>query len=390
MKKILCIESGSIGGGSAESLYNHIYALKDDFEFYALFVRKNKYSDKIEKLGVKVFYFEDTLLNIDFMKKNFLLLKIFNLLQKLTTKFIPFINIYIDIFFHRKIIQYVQSLIIKYNIDIVHTNNQPNRDFYAIYASSRLNKEIISHIRTENSFGFTKPKINFCNKHITKYLSYTKSTKKCWDNIGINTNQNFIIHNSLLEIEKLNISKNIEKYTLSIIGRIRPERGYLFILDVIAELKNKYPKIKLQIVGDYLGFEDYYKEIQNKIILLDLKEHIIFTGYSNEVNQLISNSHGLILPYNQETFGRIVLEAWQLRTPVLLSRKGTIEDIVTDNVNGKLFDYEDIQSCKKAIDDVFSNQELCDTLIENGYITFRDNFTLTTYRDNFLSILGNK
>ena len=85
-----------------------------------------------------------------------------------------------------------------------------------------------------------------------------------------------------------------------------------------------------------------------------------------------------------------MLEAWQLKTPVLLSNKGSIQDIVMNNVNGMLFEYGDIDSCKNTIAKVFSDEKLHNNLVQNGFDTFVNNFTLTKYRNSFLKIIEKK
>ena len=58
----------------------------------------------------------------------------------------------------------------------------------------------------------------------------------------------------------------------------------------------------------------------------------------NRINQLISESHFLILPSKAECYGVVFCEANALGVPCITTNVGGIPTIIKDNVNGKLFD----------------------------------------------------
>jgi glycosyltransferase involved in cell wall biosynthesis len=50
-----------------------------------------------------------------------------------------------------------------------------------------------------------------------------------------------------------------------------------------------------------------------------------------------------------ETFGIVILEAFYLKTPVIVSDVGGIPEIVKDNINGLLFNNNDEQDLLKKL-----------------------------------------
>lgn len=378
-KHILCVESGAVGGGSAESLYNHILALRKSYEISAYFIRRNKYSAKIEGLTVPVYYFENTILNIDYSKKHWIKHKCYNLAIKLASSSFPFIDLFIVRIFHHSLMKHLEMIIKEQKFDLVHTNNQPNRDFYAIYVAQKLGLPIICHIRTENSYGFLPAKTAFCNRFVEVFVAYTSSAGSYWIKRGLLPSKVRIINNAMQKMDIPFCRYKNKIPSIAVIGTIRPERGHFFLLDVISEVITRIPEIQLLIVGSYVGFETYYKQVRQKVNDLNLNENVVFKSYSNNALEIISQLDAVILPYSQEPFGRIVLEAWQCQTPVLLSQMGSIEENVTHGMNGLLFGYGNVDECAKCITDVIQQEDLANKLRKGGYDTYLIHYTLDGY-----------
>ena len=152
---------------------------------------------------------------------------------------------------------------------------------------------------------------------------------------------------------------------------------HLFALDALCNLKNRGHKAKLFIIGDQRGYDNYFKEILDKVAELDLKNNVVFTGFIDNPYQYIANMDLLFMPYSIEPFGRTLLESWQLKTPVVLSDVGHINDVVQHRENGMLFQFGNIESCTNCLESIINSKELQKKIIINGYQTFYE-----TYRPN--------
>ena len=64
-----------------------------------------------------------------------------------------------------------------------------------------------------------------------------------------------------------------------------------------------------------------------------------------------------IFPSRTETLGLVLLEAMAAGCPVIAARSGGIPDIVTDGVNGYLFDPQDPQAAMLATQKLFAEPE---------------------------------
>lgn len=111
------------------------------------------------------------------------------------------------------------------------------------------------------------------------------------------------------------------------IGRLAKEKN----LDFLISIFNDIPECSLVIVGE--GDESTaLKEIANT--------NISFVGAVNnsDIQRVFSQTDYLILPSVSETWGLVVEESLYFGVPVILSKNCGSQDLVTDSLNGYLFD----------------------------------------------------
>jgi glycosyltransferase involved in cell wall biosynthesis len=122
------------------------------------------------------------------------------------------------------------------------------------------------------------------------------------------------------------------------VGRVSAEKE----IDQIKPILEAIPEARLAIVGD-----GPYREA--------LKAHFAgtathFVGYLQglELACAFASADAFIFPSRTETLGLVLLEAMAAGCPVVAAASGGITDIVTDGVNGYLFDPTDPQGAISA------------------------------------------
>lgn len=113
------------------------------------------------------------------------------------------------------------------------------------------------------------------------------------------------------------------------VGRLSAEKNLKFTINVF----NNLPTYKLHIVG-YGPDEHILKQIS--------KKNIIFHGAVNNkmLPELYQSCDVFILPSIKEPWGLVVEEALNNGLPVIVSNKvGCAEEIIIENYNGLLFEY---------------------------------------------------
>ena len=143
-------------------------------------------------------------------------------------------------------------------------------------------------------------------------------------------------------------------------GAVRPVKGVDVLLRAIRILLDRKKDVHLVIAGEpYYG--RYRQEESNLRALaqqLNIAGHVEFAGKKspNEVAALMQESAMLVLPSRIESFGMVLVEALACGTPVVSTRCGGPEEIVTEEV-GALAAPDNPESLAEAIDRVLTRAD---------------------------------
>jgi glycosyltransferase involved in cell wall biosynthesis len=122
------------------------------------------------------------------------------------------------------------------------------------------------------------------------------------------------------------VSKNLypKKDYLLYLGRIHPKKG----IQTIIQSYFKNFKFKIKIVGS--GDDGYLNYLKKLVISKKLKNKIIFLKsiYNEKKNKIYAQAKYSILLSKTENFGNTILESILNYTPVIISKKTGLSDLV--------------------------------------------------------------
>lgn len=174
-------------------------------------------------------------------------------------------------------------------------------------------------------------------------------------------------------MEELKEKYNIKgKKVISLLGRLDPVKGHLFLLDALAEMKNKYTKLdwKLLITGDESNSE-YVVKIKEKAQEYKLLDRLVFTGHANPVD-ILNVSDVMVLPSTNEGFPIVCIEAFSMKVPVVRTKVGGYSDIKEYCIGVEYGDNKAL--CDSIIKCLLRDKDI-DEMVENAYLFFKDNLT---------------
>ncbi|EDX75396.1 glycosyl transferase, group 1 family protein [Coleofasciculus chthonoplastes PCC 7420] len=147
-----------------------------------------------------------------------------------------------------------------------------------------------------------------------------------------------------------------ESPLLLYVGRLSAEKE----IDRIKPVLESIPGARLALVGDGPHRSALEKHFAGT------PTH--FVGYltGEALGSAFASADAFIFPSRTETLGLVLLEAMAAGCPVVAARSGGIPDIVTDGVNGYLFDPKDEQGAIAATQRLFQEQTERETLRENA------------------------
>jgi glycosyltransferase involved in cell wall biosynthesis len=146
-----------------------------------------------------------------------------------------------------------------------------------------------------------------------------------------------------------------EDIVIGTVGRLSPEKGYEHLISAIRDVAIEYPRIKVLIVGS--GSEEYRLYLQEKINKLKLSSNIIFTGFYEDVPQILNCMNIYSLPSLSEGFNRSLLEAMACGLPVVATNVGGNMEVVKDGVNGLLVPSDHPVRLAAAITELLKDRE---------------------------------
>jgi glycosyltransferase involved in cell wall biosynthesis len=179
------------------------------------------------------------------------------------------------------------------------------------------------------------------------------------------------------------VSNKDETFQLLFVGRIRVEKGILVILKaldlLLNEMKTKMdlPSLHLHIIGD--GDELYISELQTFLKEKRLSDIVTFHGKipQDDLITYYDRSDLMLVPSLwQEPFGLVVAEAMACGLPVIASNIGGPAEIITNEINGLLFEAGDERALALAITELINNPEKRERFGQAAHSTVQDRFVI--------------
>lgn len=192
----------------------------------------------------------------------------------------------------------------------------------------------------------------------------------------------YVIHNAIPihQITKLE-TKPLQLVSIS---RLTFYKNVQVAINSLQIVKKSFPKVSLIIVGD----GPYRKNLELLVKELNLQENVLFKGHvsENEKKELLATSQALVFPSLFEGFGMVILEAFEYKKPVLVSRVRPQSDIVEDGKTGLVLSPNDQSEWAEAIKCLLKEPDLAAKMGENGRRILEEKYNLEIMTKNILQM----
>lgn len=201
-----------------------------------------------------------------------------------------------------------------------------------------------------------------------RFISNDKITNI--NSVGIDTEKfnpaKFSKEDKLQIRSSLNICES--DITIGFIGRLVREKGILDLVKAFRDIAHKYQNLKLVIIGPSdLDERDKSTNDGLKIIITEnkLENKVIFTGYREDIPELLSIIDIFVLPSYREGMPVSLLEAMAMEIPVIATNIRGCKEEVNDEC-GILYDKGDIEGLKSALSCLVEDRELRNKMGKKG------------------------
>lgn len=208
------------------------------------------------------------------------------------------------------------------------------------------------HVHHNNNSKYIKRLTNACKG--IDYLVCVSQELTNYYRENITRTKSIHIPNSLdytpKKLSELNNKKLIS------IGRLSPEKGFLDLVDVFAEMYKLDNRYCLDIIGDGVEKQKILKKIKD----YNLEKNITLHGYQDKkfINEKLSESTLYLMCSHEESFGIVLIEAGSFGVPQIAfdSAQGAHE-LIDDNINGYLIKNRDAKAFAKIAHELINSKK---------------------------------
>lgn len=265
------------------------------------------------------------------------------------------------------------SLFKKEKFNIVHTHTAKAGTLGRM-AAKLAGVPIVIHTPHGNNFyGYFGPMMSKTVVIIEKFLSLftdkiivlTELEKNDLIKFKIIPSEKIVVINTGLELDlyrhlKVDVMRKKEELGIKedvnlvgMIGRLEAVKGPQYFIQAAKIVADKIPKVKFLIVGDGA----LKNKIENEGKKLNIFNKCIFTGWREDIPEILSILDILVLPSLNEAVGRILIEAAACATSVVATKVGGVPEIVKDKETGILVPPQNASSLAKAIISLLEDKE---------------------------------
>ena len=188
-----------------------------------------------------------------------------------------------------------------------------------------------------------------------------------------------VIHNGIKDLFDLNhLPPHQNKVNITLIARIKPEKGIWYFLDALKQMKNK-EIVSVKIIGGPPPFgeklvDKLKKDIQDfqmDIQIIEFLENVQF--YLNETDILVVPS------LMKDPFPTTVLEGMSCEKAVIATNTGGAQEAIENGVSGIIINPYDSTNFANYLDYLVENKEVRKSYGQKARERFLKEFTLSAF-----------
>ena len=150
-----------------------------------------------------------------------------------------------------------------------------------------------------------------------------------------------------------------------IAGGVCEAKGQYYAIEALSYLPEQ---IKKNVYLDIAGWADpkYLKKLEKLIKECELESQVKFLGARNDLYEIYKEYDVGLTCSRAEGFGRVTAEYMYAGLCVIGSNTGATPELIEDNKDGLIYDYQNIHELARCIERIYNDRELLRCLSENG------------------------
>ena len=286
----------------------------------------------------------------------------------------------------------IKKIIKQISPDVVHTHNSKAGvigRFAAWLSGTKLIVHTIHSLPFISANLFIKTVYLFIEKitsFITdKFINVSNGTMEIYLRYKIGHSSNHQVIYSAFDVDKfknankhealndLNLKENLNSSKIIVrMGRFEKLKRYKDLIETFSKILIKFPNTVLILVGD----GELLAENKRLSKTLNLEKNIIFTGFTIYPEKIIALADICIMNSEREGLSRAMLQYLAGGKPVICSNIYGVKEVMKDDINGCLYDGENLNGLYNKISLLLSNEDYLNKLTIGAKKTDISNWSL--------------
>lgn len=157
------------------------------------------------------------------------------------------------------------------------------------------------------------------------------------------------------------------------IGNIRPAKGYEYLVDAAIQMAGSDPSVHFVVVGHQRA--SLFAQLEEQASQAATEPNIHWLGFRQDVNDILQQADIFLLPSISEGFSISTVEAMMAEVPIIATRSGGPEEILSDLETGLLVPAKEPKAIVDAIHRL-RDAELKSRLVRNARNEAMNRFSL--------------
>lgn len=276
----------------------------------------------------------------------------------------------------------VRSIVKDERITIIHTHHRMAAFYVSLLGLYKKYKFLnTSHNTFDNKkfltrFAYRHSKLIACGEMVKKNLVEVFEL----DNVSV-------VHNSVKPFEEtVLLDETIDKlhsegcFVIGNVGRLSEQKGMKYFINAAPKVLNAHPNARFLIIG---SGED---EIELKVLThtLGLEEKVLFLGYRNDIQNLMSQLDLVVLSSLWEGFPLTPIEAFSVgKTIVATAVDGTVE-IIKDGINGFLIEAKSSEQIANKVNWMIEHPDKKKEMEKNASASYKEEFSMSVFAEGYI------
>lgn len=288
-----------------------------------------------------------------------------------------------NIFQYIKVAKELVKLIKEKKIDVIH-GHQRTAGYLASYIKRKIGIPFVVTIHDPWNRALFKSYYGKIFDHVITVSEFLR--RRFIADFGFNPDKVHTIYNAV-DRERYNVDRYPEERlnklreeigiksnekVVSLIARLYESKGQQYLIAAVKIVAPKYPNVKILLVGS----GDHEERFRKQVAEQGLNDQVIFTGYREDIPELIGISDIVVRPSDMEGFPINMLEAMLMRKPVIATRIAGVPEMITHGENGFMMEPGDIEKLAEYILMILLDEKLGKQMGARGEQIVLEKFTL--------------